>query len=1367
VAIQQQIQWVVLPAGLGTTPDRLRLSVFVAPRLRTDEGTTLAPFADFLDWPAVISAASTSFEVELPDGTGVPATVVGPVPDSSLWTSLFSGDTPLQPFVFDDHADRPMVSFSSSEVVGFLRRAYATLAASSPDELPPLFTKANAEPRAPGLTEVFQPLQDIFRGTLFEGIEDHDDLDGRIGARLDAARDAARLRREDHAPRGGSVIEPLKSNGSVSREFERVMLFHRRPQVDVDFAPDEAAARKQFGDQVDFHQMLAALGDHPALLRRLGLVVDLEVSRDAIPTTGPVGDDLRLRPTWNSARAPDSPTIVLPDLLPATVSVHLEVDPDVFFAAAPRTPNPMAPAMAPPIPLLAMPPAAFGLEQVDTDGAALKALGMAATLQTAAANPAPAQRPLGEPAGAGTPSLRTSGLTLVETGRAAGLQSDFAQSLVHNDALESGGSTRLHAEDLVRGYRLDVLDTVTGTWRSLHERVVTYVAPNHQIGPLTDEGFFQITLASAPTPPGTAPDHSDPVYIHESLVTWDGWSLSVPRPGKAISRDSRAPTPGEPDTQPQRIENRAMTALDLAIDATIAPGTLPRLRFGNGYRVRARTVDLAGNGPTLAEADHLVALAVTDTPIIPAVGDQTYRRFEPVAAPVLVPRERFGDGASLLRLVIRSDAGQTAEEYASAFNQSEIVTAGTHLPLPPADDRHVAPPKAALQQVEAHGMLDNAVGSDGQVPDAGRHAEIRAVYEVARREKGSIEDPTLATVELVDVSPDPQRPQRYAVHHEDRLALPYLPDPWAVGAIFFGLPGVPPKEPFVVNYDAPAWFQAQPFLFRLADGQGAPVWDGPTRVLTVNMAQATTATVRVASFFGGDLRTMGLVDWWERELGPADFDTAMTAADANRHWMITPWHEVTLVHAVQHPLEAPVIEELTPGRVKGSLRADFFGLAKIDGASTAKVDLMAEWDEWVDDLASDGPGVRSNEQVVFSLPVSTARLGRTDVDPHEVGASLRHEHLLSFSTKPGLLPPTGPLAHTFRDTKYRAVRYRLVAASPFREYFPQQWADDPELLSRTSDVQSVDILSTARPSVPHVQYVVPTQGWEAGGGGADPVVRVRRGGGLRVYLDRPWYSSGDGELLGVVIGPPLTSPKAVEYPLVTLLGQDPIHSGAPVELATASSFPGATVVARQVRFPELANTSVDIAGFVPLYDTSTKRWFADIDVATPDAYFPFVRLALVRYQPNALVGLQLSQVVLADIAQTLPDRTLTVTRAAGDGAITVTVSGPTYQSIADTLAVRSDEAALSRVSARFEAKDPAVVDPTLAWQPVEGSEVVLTRSVNGVLTTWTGTVAPGPQGVTGLRLVVKEQEQIASDEQVAGPGGLVGRIVYADAVDLA
>ena len=59
-------------------------------------------------------------------------------------------------------------------------------------------------------------------------------------------------------------------------------------------------------------------------------------------------------------------------------------------------------------------------------------------------------------------------------------------------------------------------------------------------------------------------------------------------------------------------------------------------------------------------------------------------------------------------------------------------------------------------------------------------------------------------------------------------------------------------------------------------------------------------------------------------------------------------------------------------------------------------------------------------------------------------------------------------------------------------------------------------------------YVVPTWTWNEqtvrgltvaaqGRRAASTFLRTRTGGGLRVYMNRPWYSSGVDELLGVVL----------------------------------------------------------------------------------------------------------------------------------------------------------------------------------------------------------------------------------------------------------
>src|SRR5262249_58380162 len=54
-------------------------------------------------------------------------------------------------------------------------------------------------------------------------------------------------------------------------------MFHRRPGS----APPDR--QTMTADLSEFHQVAARLGDHPALLRRLGLVLDLEIPRGSIP----------------------------------------------------------------------------------------------------------------------------------------------------------------------------------------------------------------------------------------------------------------------------------------------------------------------------------------------------------------------------------------------------------------------------------------------------------------------------------------------------------------------------------------------------------------------------------------------------------------------------------------------------------------------------------------------------------------------------------------------------------------------------------------------------------------------------------------------------------------------------------------------------------------------------------------------------------------------------------------------------------------------------------------------------------------------------------------------------------------------------
>jgi hypothetical protein len=99
-------------------------------------------------------------------------------------------------------------------------------------------------------------------------------------------------------------------------------------------------------------------------------------------------------------------------------------------------------------------------------------------------------------------------------------------------------------------------------------------------------------------------------------------------------------------------------------------------------------------------------------------------------------------------------------------------------------------------------------------------------------------------------------------------------------------------------------------------------------VLTVHAEKAQVYKARAMSLIpDGYFKAMGLFQWCEEamrngKISPADFDTIVKAAEENRHWMLTPWREMTLVHAVQHPLQVPAGEfgRLQPGDPRAWIR---------------------------------------------------------------------------------------------------------------------------------------------------------------------------------------------------------------------------------------------------------------------------------------------------------------------------------------------------------------------------------------------------------------------------------------------------------------
>ena len=854
---------------------------------------------------------------------------------------------------------------------------------------------------------------------------------------------------------------------------------------------------------------------------------------------------------------------------------------------------------------------------------------------------------------------------------------------------------------------------------------------------------MQLAVTAHPAQNGNPPA----LKLHESLVRWDGWSLVASRPGKTMSHDA------DPQAPPESPTNDPHTSSGVAVQWDVEPGTLPALRFGRGYRMRARTVDLAGNVIGLAEAD--------DSQALPVAGPLTYRRFEPVPAPITVLRAALDSaanaGESSDRLVVRTSNNDPSLDAAPGAS---------------GGDRHLAPPRASVQLAETHGALDDPVGRP--------RADL---YQMLRDRDGA----ALGSIQNVTIEP------------AERLVVPYLPDPIARGVVLRDLPGtaggtvgrpdesgrliyeplagevVRPGSATIIPFDFDAaWPNAICIRLALADGDGPPDWNPDSRVLTVHLAKGSLARVPLSSLVDpDDLELMAIWDWmrqWLDDQQTTDPTTLLEIGDQvakatqlaleGGHWMLTPPRNVVLVSAVQQPLGEPAFSTFVADRGSNSTLTGFTGELRIHGSSTSRIELLADWTEPTDDEDQPTPGVTGPFSTVVDeliLPEPPAPGGTVTLKSRgrAVGTWLADNDRIEFDSD------RGQPQHEFHDHRHRMVRYTARAATRFREYFPPDQTAD---FTRTTAPIEVDVPASARPAAPNVLYAVPTFGWERQEGTNLRVSR-RLGGGLRIYLARPWYSSGADERLGVVVFPDTLTDdlRATIGRYVTQWGRDPVIT--PITIGAepvAERFARATEVAKGVPLAELGPgdaAGVDVAAHEVEFVPDRNAWSCDIELSPGPSYRPFVRLALARYQAHAVPTAKLSPVVLLDWAQLAPDRTVLATRdPSAPARIHVTVSGRTFSAQPPTAG--TPPAAGTRVEIGLLERYSPLPDE-IGWRELPLPAVTQTQAGTRSSLLWRGTVdLPSGLGRGPFRLVVRELEDWQSD------AGTVQREAYFDVLPL-
>ena len=725
---------------------------------------------------------------------------------------------------------------------------------------------------------------------------------------------------------GETGVDPVAAAALVDKQYAA---WTAPPDVVVAAPRARATREERTQPRKDFQRTLAMLRAHPAVLIQLGLIVEFEVAATELPTAGTI----RFEASFD-ATLPSGITVVTPvtgftfsrkRFLPQSGPDSDVVNGVVDLEHAKQVEGPPSGQDTPgPLPK-------WSLVTFDVDGAVDRMRDGAQKMMDDPQTGSDAILPRFA-APVTLPVLQTAGIALLRNDRGAVMQNRIAKNGGQDTtaARQQVAGRELGAEDLTAGYCIDIRASTSDDWTPVCERTATYTYPAAGVPQTIVECDEEAPVAIH----AAALVDGDKTRTDEVVARWNGWNLAIPRP----MFDQRGLRP--------RDSTRNTDALPIDFDYAFAQTARRQiqLRFGKGYYMRVRAVDMAGGGLTVEQPD---ANEGSSDVVL-------YRRHEPVGAPEFAPLtgvhvpdpdhpgelkpdpDALGAGGSVDRLVIRSDpAGDTpmsVDEYRAAFPH-----------YPANDTRSLLPPPVSMTLAEQHGMLD------GSGPDTWLLAQ-RAMSAPAAAEDGSYN---------------------------------WLPDPASIGIQAYVRPGADSPAPAQSRPRTwtPEWPHVSPKLLKLQQPDPSETvidWvpaSGPRGedALVVRLDAGLQADLELSSTLDSEKLDHLQVRSWTTGV-----DALLTAG---RHPMVTPPRIVELIHAVRRPIDAPSVE-LTVTRNEGETFAVLTDAARplfgVHRPSTGQIVVHAQWGEPVDD---EEPG-----ETVDAL-VGTLTVGR---DAEKL-ADLRHE----------------------------------------------------------------------------------------------------------------------------------------------------------------------------------------------------------------------------------------------------------------------------------------------------------------------------------------------------------------------------------------
>lgn len=681
---------------------------------------------------------------------------------------------------------------------------------------------------------------------------------------------------------------------------------------------------------------------------------------------------------------------------------------------------------------------------------------------------------------------------------------------------DDGGSINLYADDLARGYGLEVKvgdEWVSQTYAT-ESRAVSVGGAWYPIldGTVELEGFVKWAphkRIDAASEPATDPNNYTPphdVHAPENLLTWPGFGLRVMPPGTI--RDSQSTTPD--------ARHRAL----LTSRGIPHQRRFTKLRYNTCPLLRIPIFDLTG-----ARLDANPAVAY-DSSVERQVPVSRHRRVKPPELLIVNPlRGEDSLGETLEQVIVR-----TGKQRNDDVSQRVLV-----------------PPRAAEDMAYLEGKFDPQSGGR-RLKDSGSFKDVKLQKittpqgPVSAGQGDTVTDAQYVTYQfpLTDVKKK-QLPKNCPLY-QDPDYIPtgaYWPDPRAsqVYVTVWDLvnPQANPVRLVTPFYARTRWPDAHRIYFTVQRVNSASLavnhgFHNGREEIQIRLPPAHQVSV--------DLQSLpddaGFDGMNPPTILAAGLFMAHAAASLGVQQVLdaaAPAQTLTLIHAIDAPLAPPTVKDFqfrqiihayarqtrTPDKQTAVTETTvaFKGDVTLDYKSTGKVTVVAVWDELV---LSAGTVQRQH----FEAPLTvldtndTTQLGATTLSM--VGAAESDTTLI-----PDWVLNDGSSLVTFNKAPPRARSVQIVARASVRDsfakYFPNGKVADP----LTGVALAAPWLNTQRPAAPRLKQAM--HSFNRYSGDARPPRRVsgrskenaRTAAGFCIYVDELLQDAGEHGLLGVVL----------------------------------------------------------------------------------------------------------------------------------------------------------------------------------------------------------------------------------------------------------